>query len=71
MPTYEYNKKYAEKYLGKLDEIKLRVPKGRKTDIEAHAKRKGYNSVNSLISALLRADMGLTEEEWKEGQKGE
>lgn len=69
MPTYEYNKEYAKKYLGKLDEIKLRVPKGRKADISAHAASKGYNSVNALISALLRADMGLTEEEWEEGKK--
>ena len=69
MPKYEYNKEYAKKYLGKLDEIKLRVPKGRKADIASHAKRSGYNSVNALMSALLRADMGLSEEEWEEGVK--
>lgn len=69
MPTYEYNKEYAKKYLGKLDEIKLRVPKGRKADISAHATSKGYNSVNALISALLRAEMGLTEEEWEKEKK--
>ena len=23
MPSYEYNKEYAKKYLGKLDEIKV------------------------------------------------
>lgn len=69
MPTYEYNKEYAKKYLGKLDEIKLRVPKGRKSDISAYATSKGYNSVNALVSALLRAEMGLTEEEWEEVKK--
>ena len=64
MPTYEYNKEYAKKYMGKLDEIKIRMPKGRKADIEAHAKRKGI-SVNGLISELLRVELGLSEDEWK------
>lgn len=46
------------------DRIQLVIPKGRKQDVEAHAKRKGQ-SVNGLINALLRADMGIAEEEWK------
>ena len=46
------------------DRVSLIVPKGRKTDIEEHAKNKG-ESVNSLINGLLRADMGLTEADWK------
>ena len=46
------------------DRIQLVIPKGRKEDIEAHAKSKGQ-SVNGLINALLRADMGIGEEEWK------
>ena len=64
MPSYDYNKEYAKKYLGKLDELKIRIPKGRKTDVEAHAKSKG-ESINGLVNALLMADMGLSEEEWK------
>ena len=68
MPTYEYNKEYAKKYLGKLDEIKLRIPKGQKSTVEARAKENG-ESVNGYINGLLRADLGLTEEEWKEGAK--
>ena len=64
MPTYEYNKEYAKKYIGKLDEIKVRVPKGRKADIEEHAKGKGL-SVNALIALLLQEDMNMTEDEWK------
>lgn len=52
-----YNKKV-------YDEIKIRVPKGRKTDVEAHAKSKG-ESVNGLVNSLLRDDMGLTKAEWK------
>ena len=64
MPGYEYNKEYAKKYMEKLDEIKIRIPKGRKADIEAHAKSKGL-SVNAFISALIQTDMHMSDEEWK------
>jgi len=64
MPGYEYNKDYAKKYMGKLDEIKLRVPKGRKADIEAFAKSKNL-SVNAFITLLIQNAMGLSEEDWK------
>ena len=47
------------------DSFLVRVPKGRKTDVEAFAQKNGQ-SVNGLINALLRANMGLTEEAWKE-----
>ena len=46
------------------DQLPIRVPKGRKQAVEAHARKKG-ESVNGLVNALLRADMGITEEEWK------
>ena len=52
----------------KYDRIQLVVPKGRKADIEAYAKAKG-ESVNGLMNMLLRADMGLTEEEWKRSEE--
>lgn len=45
------------------DEMKIRVPKGQKQAVEAHAKSKG-ESVNGLVNALLRADMGITADEW-------
>ena len=64
MPSYEYNKEYAKKYIGKLDEIKVRMPKGRKADIEVYAQQKGM-SVNALINALLQNELGMSEEEWK------
>lgn len=64
MPSYEYNKEYAKKYLGKLDEIKVRIPKGRKAIVEALAAER-EQSVNGLINELLRAAAGLTEDEWK------
>lgn len=70
MPSYEYNKEYAKKYLGKLDEIKVRIPKGRKATVEALAAER-EQSVNGLINELLRAAAGLTEDEWKEGAKDE
>ena len=64
MPSYEYNKHYAKKYMGKLDEIKIRIPKGRKADIEAHAQTKGL-SVNARIVSLLQTEMNMTDEDWK------
>lgn len=57
------NNRYTAKA---YDRIQIVVPKGRKTDVELHAQSKG-ESVNGLINALLRADMGLTEDEWKKG----
>ena len=47
------------------DSLRIVVPKGRKAAIEAHASSKG-ESVNGLVNTLLRADMGLTEAEWKQ-----
>lgn len=55
------NNRYTAKA---YDRIQLVVPKGRKEAVEAHAKAKG-ESINGLVNALLRADMGLTEEQWK------
>ncbi len=47
------------------DRINIAIPKGRKAAVEAHAQQKG-ESVNGLVNGLLREDMGMTEEEWKE-----
>lgn len=46
------------------DRLNIVVPKGRKRDIEAHAKSNG-ESVNSLVNKLLQSDMGLSDYEWK------
>ena len=46
------------------DDVRIRLPKGRKQALEAHAKARG-ESVNGLVNALLRADMGLSEDEWR------
>ena len=50
------------------DSLRIVVPKGRKTAVEAHAQRKG-ESVNGLVNALLREDMGLSEAEWKKAEE--
>lgn len=44
--------------------LRIVIPKGLKQAVEAHAKSKG-ESINGLVNALLRADMGLSEAEWK------
>lgn len=49
------------------DDVRIRLPKGCKAAVEAHAQRKG-DSVNGLVNALLRADMGLTEAEWRKSE---
>ena len=61
---YEQRKESNKRYMAKLDELKIRIPKGQKQAVEAHAASKG-ESVNGLVNALLRADMGLSESEWK------
>lgn len=48
MPVSEAQRKASVKYLEKLDEIRIRMPKGRKAEIQAHAQTKG-ESVNSFI----------------------
>ena len=47
------------------DSLRIIVPKGRKSDLQAHVEAKG-ESINGLVNQLLRGDMGLTEEQWKE-----
>lgn len=47
------------------DRLNIVIPKGLKGAVEAHAKSKG-ESVNGLVNELLRADMGLSDDEWKQ-----
>lgn len=58
----EWTRAFNEKA---YDRLAITIPKGRKADVEAHAKAKG-ESVNGLVNNLLRTDLGMTEEEWKE-----
>jgi len=61
MPSYEQNKQSAQRYLAKMDEIRIRMPKesGIKEAIQAHAEAAG-ESVNAFI---LRAIMEAMERE--------
>ena len=54
--------KYNEKA---YDRLAITIPKGRKTAVEAAARERG-ESVNGYVNALIRGDMGFTEQEWKE-----
>lgn len=54
--SYDYNKEYAKKYLGQYDEIRIRVPKGEREKIKAHAIANG-ESMNSYIIRLIDEDM--------------
>ena len=68
MPASKAQQRAVAKYMAaNYDEMKIRIPKGRKKAVEAHAEAKG-ESINGLVNALLRADMGLTENEWKKGE---
>lgn len=65
----EAGKRATIKYIkNNYDRVEIKVPKGRKAAVEAHAKSKG-ESVNGLVNALLRADMGLSEDEWKKQEE--
>lgn len=50
------------------DRLNIVIPKGRKQAVEAHAKSKG-ESINNLVNELLRVDMGLSEDEWKQNDE--
>lgn len=52
------------------DRLNIVIPKGRKSAVDAHARANG-KSVNGLVNELLRADMGLSEDEWNETEKKE
>lgn len=58
----DYKRAFNEKT---YERLAITIPKGRKAAVEAHAKQKG-ESVNGLVNSLLRADMALTEAEWKQ-----
>ena len=56
MPVSEAQKKASAKYLEKLDEIRIRMPKGKKDAIQAHA---GIHSesVNGFINRAIQEAM--------------
>lgn len=65
MPVSKAQQKAVNGYIARnYDRINVTIPKGQKQAVEAHAQGKGQ-SVNGYVNGLIRADMGLTEEEWK------
>lgn len=52
----EAERKAVARYHAKLDEIKVRVPKGERDKYKNHAESKG-KSLNALIVELLEADI--------------
>lgn len=57
MAYSEAQKKATAKYMkNKLDDIKVRVPKGKREIYKAHAEKRG-KSLNALIIELLEDDM--------------
>ena len=63
----QYKNKYnSENY----DSLRIVVPKGRKQTVEAYAKERG-DSINNLVNTLLRNELGISEAEWKRGDKSD
>ena len=57
MPISEARKRANENYLKTQDEIRIRIPKGQKAEIQAYAKAQG-KSLNAYIVELIHADRG-------------
>ena len=47
------------------DDLRIRIPKGRKADVEDYASSHG-ETVNGLVNKLLRQTLEMTESEWKQ-----
>lgn len=63
MTVSKAQQKATAKYIkNNLDEIKVRVPKGRKEEIKAHAETKG-ESVNGFISRAIDETMQRDKEQ--------
>lgn len=61
-------KKWNDENLEKMyDRITILVPKGRKTTIEAFVKanRPQYRGVSGYAAALIQADMGISDDDWR------
>lgn len=52
------------------DDLRIRIPKGRKAAVEAYAKAQD-ESVNGLVNNYLRNVLGMTENEWKSPSENE
>ena len=71
MPTTKSQQRAVNKYIkGNYDRLNILIPKGRKQMIEAYAKERG-DSINSLVNTLLRNELGISEAEWKRGERAD
>lgn len=62
MSVSDAQKKASAKYLDKLDEVRIRMPKGRKAIIQAHAEAQG-ESVNGFINRAIDNQMKCDEKD--------
>ena len=60
-PTNAVNDRWNSKA---YDDLRIRIPKGRKNEVESYALSQG-ESVNALVNNFLRNALGQSEEEWK------
>ena len=65
MATSKAQQKAVNKYIkNNYDSLRIVVPKGQKEAIEAAAKACGDKHINTYVARLIRADLGLSEDEW-------
>lgn len=65
MPASKAQQRAVAKYMAaNYDELKIRVPKGRRADFDSYAKEQG-ESVNGLVNNFMRVTLGMSEEDWK------
>ena len=65
MPASKAQQRAVAKYMAaNYDEVKIRIPKGRKADLEEKAQKMGV-SVNGLINSVIRDLLEMTEDEWR------
>lgn len=60
----EAQRKATDKYLEKFDEMRVRVPKGRKEAVKAHADTQG-ESLNAFINRAITETMDRDNKEGK------
>ena len=59
MSTSDAQLKAIKKYLNSQDEIKLRIPKGKRDEIKKYAIEKGYGGIQPYLKALIEKDSGI------------
>lgn len=60
---------WSKNYLGKLDEIKIRVPKGEKDKLKSFVEEVGYPSMNQFIVDAIEYYQEAVLRDVKENQK--